>query len=149
MHVHRYLTLALLLPFSAVAQSAATPAPLSVAYGDLTTNPQLYDGKEIKIGSKVSLGFEDSTIYNTKCNKRPEVWLMFGGDVTTPIMPMWGDRTRPSGANIKFKGVEYPLEKDNAFLDFYTHITKREQKKALYRVTAAHSLGQIESKTQV
>jgi hypothetical protein len=123
----------LLLPGTISAQSHS---PVSVSLCDLLKEPKTYDGKQIRVRGRINLEFEDFSIYDMKCNYSPDVWLMFGGDVATPIMSMWGDTKRIQGKNISFSGVEYTLAKDASFDEFFKHVTARENKKPAYRVTA-------------
>jgi hypothetical protein len=147
-----YCFRALVFPLAGWAQSTPTPARVSISYRDWVMNPQLYSGKVVMVRGKVSLEFENFTIYNEPCYAPPEVWLMFGGGVATPTTSMWGDTTRPKGKNVKFTGMEHPLDKDRAFDDSYKHITAREPKKAVYRVTATRTgtfLQKIKSTIQI
>jgi hypothetical protein len=117
--------------------SAQSHSAVSVPLCDLLKNPKTYDGKPIQVRGRINLEFEDFTIYDMHCNYSPDVWLMFGGDVATPIASMWGDTKRPKGKNIQFAGVEYPLIKDASFDEFMKHVTARRNKKPVYRVTAS------------
>jgi hypothetical protein len=128
-----FLLTTLALPSFASAQSLP---PVSVSLCELLKDPKAYDGKQVQVRGKISLEFEEFSIYDLRCNQSPDVWLMFGGDVATPIMSMWGDRKRIPGKNISFSGVEYTLAKDASFDEFFSHVTERENKKPLYRVTA-------------
>jgi hypothetical protein len=132
----RYFLLALFFPIASLAQSTSTASPASVDYCTLVANPEVYAGKEIRLRGKVSLEFENFTLYNPQCYNPPQVWLMFGGDVATPTMSLWGDQSRLPKTNLKFRGVKYSLEQDEAFHDFYKHIVARKDKEAVYRVTA-------------
>jgi hypothetical protein len=137
---HLSVLFILFFPSFAAAQSVptATPTidPVSVSLCEILKTPQGYNGKEIQIRGKINLEFEDFSIYDLRCNQSPDVWLMFGGDVATPIMSMWGDTKRAPGKDISFSGVEYPLVKDASFDEFIKHVTAREKKRPAYRVTA-------------
>ena len=126
-----FLLVALLIPRIVSAQS-----PVSLPLCDLLKDPKPYEGKRVQVHRKINLEFEDFTIYDMQCNHSPDIWLMFGGDVATPTMSMWGDTKRTPGKNVTFSGVEYQLLKDASFDEFFEHVTAREHKKPAYRVTA-------------
>lgn len=64
--------------------SPATPPP-TVAFCDLASNPQAFDGQWVQVRGHVSLGFEDFTLYEPGCDKplTRRVWLMYGGEEET------------------------------------------------------------------
>jgi hypothetical protein len=131
-----YLLLALFFPASALAQSIPTAAPQSVSLCDLLKTPQAYSGKQIQIRGKINLEFEDFSIYDTSCNTWPGIWLMFGGDVSTPTKSTVNDNSRIPGRNIKVDGVAYGIVKDEKLNDFSRGIAAKQNRKTLYRVTA-------------
>jgi hypothetical protein len=131
-----WLLVAPMLPIVVSAQSPSPPPTASVAQCDLLKNPKAYDGKRIEIRGKISLDMEDFTIYDPSCNTWPGLWLMFGGDVSTPTKSTMNDNDRQPGQNIKVNGIEYELVKDANEKEFLKALTARQAKKPVYRVTA-------------
>ena len=131
-----WLLVAVGLPIVVSAQSQPPPATASVALCDLLKNPKTYDGKRIEIRGKISLDMEDFTIYDPSCNTWPGLWLMFGGDVSTPTKSTVNDNERLPGHNIKVNGIEFELVKDAKEKEFLKTISARQAKKPVYRVTA-------------
>jgi hypothetical protein len=132
-----WLLVGLALPTVVSAQSPSPAAPVSVALCDLLKNPKTYDGRRIEIRGKISLDMEDFTIYDPSCNTWPGLWLMFGGDVSTPTKSTVNDNDRRPGQNIKVNGIEYELLKDANEKEFLRVITagRGKKQKPLYRVT--------------
>ena len=130
------LLAAMVLPTIVPAQSPSPAAPVLVALCDLLKNPKTYDGKRIEIRGKICLDMEDFTIYDPSCNTWPGLWLMFGGDVSTPTKSTVNDNDRLPGHNIKVNGIEYELVKDVKEKEFLKTLTARQAKKPAYRVTA-------------
>ncbi len=137
-----YLSILLILLFPAFAPAqlsttnASTTAPVSVSLCDLLETPRAYNGKQVQIRGKINLEFEDFSIYDASCNTWPGIWLMFGGDVSTPTKSTVNDNSRIPGRNIKVDGIEYGIVKDQNLNDFSKGITARQDRKTLYRVTA-------------
>jgi hypothetical protein len=98
--------------------------------------PQAFDGKTLLIRGRINLEFEDFSIYDIDCNTSPQIWLAFGGDVSTPTMSTINDTHRPGGRNLEFQGSEYTLVKDDIFNEFYKLVTTKEKYRPAYRVTA-------------
>lgn len=139
MHTHKphlFILLILLFPAFTPAQSTPTAVPISVSLCDLLKTPQVYNGKQIQIHGKINLEFEDFSIYDSSCNTWPGIWLMFGGDVSTPTKSTVNDNSRLPGRNIKVDGVEYGIVKDQNLNDFSKGILARQDRKTLNRVTA-------------
>jgi hypothetical protein len=138
----RHLSILLILFFPAFAPAQSTPntapttAPVSVSLCDLLKTPQSFNGKQIQIRGEINLEFEDFSIYDTSCNTWPGIWLMFGGDVSTPTKSTVNDNSRVPGRNIRVDGIEYGIVKDQNLNDFSKGIAARQDRKTLYRVTA-------------
>jgi len=134
------LIFGVLASFPGKSASAQEPAPTArvVTLCELLKVPQSYDGMNLQIRGVVSSEFEVFTIYEPACQAPsiPGIWLMFGGDVNCPTPSTWNDVGRPKGKNVKFKGAEYSLVKDDVFHEFYKGVTTRKQRKAMYSVTA-------------
>ena len=122
----------LALPHCAGAQGAVEETPLCTVLKD----PHAFDHKYVKVRGTIRLGFQDFTLHSAECGTKPDIWLMFGGDVATPIESTWGDTERTPGANIVFAGSSFALTKDDNFLKLFSLITARNDKNPLYRVTA-------------
>jgi hypothetical protein len=139
MRIHRtclLLLIVLSLPTVSACQTITPSAPASASLCDLLKSPKVYDGKQIQIRGKINLEFEDFSIYDTSCNTWPGIWLMFGGDVSTPTKSTVNDNRRPQGQNIKVNGIEYIIVKDQKLDEFSKGITARQDRKVLYRVIA-------------
>jgi hypothetical protein len=127
------LFLALLLtPRAAVAQSGVPETPLCTVLNDAHS----YDHKYVKVRGSILLGFENFTLHAADCNTTPNIWLMFGGDIATPISSTSDDTERTPGQNLVFAGTSFPLTKDDNFQKFISLITARNDKNPMYRVTA-------------
>jgi len=132
MFVFLWLTVALLWARPANGQSS----PQEASPCEIQAHPQSFDRKVVKIRGTVSLEFENFTIRSKACPQRPDIWLMFGGDVATPTPSTWNDIVRRPGPELNFQGVFYSLKKDASFRKFYGLITTARHEKAAYRVTA-------------
>jgi hypothetical protein len=123
----------LTLPSLALAQSMS---PVAVSLCDLLKDPKAYDGKQIQIRGKINLEFENFSIYDVDCNTWPGVWLLYGGDVSTPTKSTVNDNHRTPGRNVKVNGIEYDLVKDVKLEEFSKAITANNKRRPIYRVTA-------------
>ena len=123
---------ALALPHPARAQSGPDETPLCTVLKD----PLAYDHKYVKVRGTIRLGYQDFSLHSSDCATKPDIWLMFAGDVATPTESTWDDTERTPGANIVFAGSSFSLTKDDNFLKFFSLITARSDKNPLYRVTA-------------
>jgi hypothetical protein len=119
-------------PHTALAQSGVSETPLCTVLKD----PLAYDHKYVKIRGTVRLGFEDFTLHSLDCETKPQIWLMFAGDVATPAVSTWNDTERTPGQNLVFAGNSFSLNKDDNFVKFFSLITARSDKNPVYRVTA-------------
>jgi hypothetical protein len=122
----------LALPKDARAQPGPGETPLCTVLKD----PHVYDHKYVKVRGTIRLGYQDFTLHSSDCTTKPDIWLMFAGDVATPIESTWDDTERTPGANIVFAGSSFSLAKDDNFLKLFSLITARRDKNPLYRVTA-------------
>jgi hypothetical protein len=114
------------------AQSDTTETPLCTVLKD----PRAYDHKYVKIRGTIRLGFQDFTLHSSDCATKPDIWLMFAGDVATPTESTAGDTERTPGQNLVFAGSSFALAKDDNFQKLFSLITARSDKNPLYRVTA-------------
>jgi hypothetical protein len=141
---------AVFLATSAFARAGvpSTPPP-SVAFCDLVSNPQAFDGQWIQVHGRISLAFEDFTLFEQACDKplTRSVWLEYGGDEETPTKFCCGDHTRPKGKDITVRGQTMPLVRDAAMENFIQKVRDRRSRQAngqpcegslcnLYRVSA-------------
>jgi hypothetical protein len=73
------------------AQSASAPEIPTVAYCDLLSKPDAYDGKQIRIRSEYNSGFEHSVFSDSACVKawdtRKLIWVEFDESVNTNTKP--------------------------------------------------------------
>ncbi len=56
--------------------------PAVVAYCDLVTNPDRYDGKEVAIRATYRYGFEWQELFCLECRKLGRTWLEFDDNLT-------------------------------------------------------------------
>jgi hypothetical protein len=122
----------LALSVSARAQTGVEETPLCTVLKD----PHAYDHKYVKVRGTIRLGYQDFSLHSADCGTKPDIWLMFAGDVATPIESTWDDAERTPGTNIVFAGSSFSLTKDDSFLKLFSLITARRDKNPLYRVTA-------------
>ena len=130
-----FLFLLLTIPLcagQAFAQSETPETPLCTVLKD----PRAYDHKYVKVRGTIRLGFQDFTLHANDCTTKPDIWLMFAGDVATPTESTAGDTERTPNQNIVFAGSAFALTKDDNFLKLFSLITARRDKNPLYRVTA-------------
>lgn len=127
-----FSTILSLTPGLTSAQSAVPEIPLCKVLSD----PRTYDHKYVKVRGTVRLGYQDFTLHAGDCTTKPDIWLMFAGDVATPTESTWEDTERTPGANVVFAGTSFPLTKDDNFHKLFSLITARRDKNPLYRVTA-------------
>jgi hypothetical protein len=125
-----------LCALTTAAQTFEKTAPQTITLCEVLKTPQAFDGKTLLIRGRINLEFEDFSIYDIDCNTSPQIWLAFGGDVSTPTMSTINDTHRPSGRNLEFQGSEYTLVKDDNFNEFYKLVTAKEKYRPAYRVTA-------------
>ena len=114
------------------AQSETPETPLCTVLKD----PRAYDHKYVKVRGTIRLGYQDFTLHSSDCATKPDIWLMFAGDVATPIESTAGDTDRAPNQNIVFAGSSFAITKDDNFLKLFSLITARSDKNPLYRVTA-------------
>src|SRR5262245_16601493 len=66
---------------SSVAAKPQSASPVAVRYCDLISNPDAYDGKEVRLRAEYRSGFEMSYFADAKCVKRWDpkklVWVEF------------------------------------------------------------------------
>jgi hypothetical protein len=120
------------LPRVARAQSGTEETPLCTVLKD----PLAFDHKYVKVRGTIRLGYQDFTLHAADCATKPDIWLMFAGDVATPTESTGDDTERTPGANIVFAGSSFSLAKDDNFFKLFSLITARSDKNPLYRVTA-------------
>lgn len=90
--------------------------PADVTPCQLASDPPKYNQKLVRVRSRVTLGFEDFSLYPADCpDARFQVWLAFGGDVETPTIYCCGSHARRPGRDLKVEGFRIPLAKDASF----------------------------------
>jgi hypothetical protein len=93
--------------------------PIKVTVCDLKRDPVAYDHRLVEVTGFTSHAFEDFTLFDMNCPEFPNVWIEYGGTVTTKTMYSGGDtnsRVRPEP--IKVEGVSVPLIEDENFREF-------------------------------
>jgi hypothetical protein len=123
---------AVLLAATAWAQAGgpSTPPP-TVAFCDLLSNPQAFDGQWIQVRGRVSVAFEDFSLRESDCD-RPltrSIWLAYGGDQESPITYCCGDHTRLPGKDISVHGRTVPLLRNAAMEDFVAKVAARRKQR--------------------
>jgi hypothetical protein len=139
MRTQTLAALAALLALSgtpARAQEKPAKAAPVVSFCEVVSNPGLYDGKLISIRAKVSREFEDFTLFNARCSQKPDIWIELGGDVQCKDKWEAMDFSCTPGSSVKFRGVQYPIVKDESFETFLRLLSARKDRKPVYRVTA-------------
>jgi len=139
-----------LLAATALASAGvpATPPP-ALSFCDLLSNPKAFDGQWIQVRGRISLGFEDFTLWEQSCDKplARSVWLEYGGDEEPPTKFCCGDHSRPKGKDFSVRGQTIPLIRDAPMQDLMQKVRDRRSCKAngqpcagslcnLYRVSA-------------
>lgn len=109
----------------------ATPPP-TVAFCDLLSNPKAFDGQWIQVHGRISLAFEDFTVWELGCDKplTRSVWLEYGGDEETPTKFCCGDHSRPRGKDISVRGQAIPLVRDAQMEEFIQKVRDRRSRQA-------------------
>jgi hypothetical protein len=99
-----------------VETASAIPAPRAASFCDLKRNPANYDGQWITVRGRVSMEFEDFSLYDPACNASnlPGVWLTFGGDQDEITVYCCVNRTRKKGVDLEVGGHRVPLVRDEA-----------------------------------
>jgi hypothetical protein len=124
-------------------QAEAQTGPSLVPLCDVLQTPDKFDKQAIQLRGNVRLAFEDFSLDSEACpNKRPGIWLAFGGDVATPTMSTANDTVRKPGFTPVIGGVPVSLTKDDNFERFFALISARHghdphYSGPLYNVTAA------------
>ena len=113
----------------------AKVAPV-VNFCEAARNPDTYNGKVISIRARVSHEFEDFTLFDDACWEQPDIWIELGGDQQCTYDWESAGFSCKHGQNIKFRGVEYPIVKDESLETFLKLLGARKGKKSAYRVTA-------------
>src|SRR5271157_120232 len=123
----------MLLAATAVARDGVpTTPPPAVAFCDLPSNPQAFDGQWIQVHGRIALAFEDFTLWEPSCD-RPltrSVWLEYGGDEETPTKFCCGDHSRAKGRDISVRGQTIPLVRDAPMEEFIQKVRDRRSRQA-------------------
>jgi len=103
-----------------VETSGASPAPREASVCELEHNPASYDGQWITVHSRVSMEFEDFSLYDPDCKNPnlPGVWLTFGGDQGEMTAYCCVNGTRKRGVDIEVGGHRVPLVRDESLREF-------------------------------
>jgi hypothetical protein len=112
-----------ILPFACFAQvdtANASSSPREASPCDLVRNPANYDGQWITVRGRVSMRFEDFSLYDPDCQAPhlPGVWLTFGGDQDEIATYCCVNPTRKKGADIEVGGRRVLLVRDEALREF-------------------------------
>lgn len=133
----RALALLCLLVFLlAPVPASSQPAPQETSVCSLSSAPQTFNGKDVRVRGFIDLSFEDFTLHSKDCDLKTGIWLIFAGDVATPTVSTAGDNYRTPAMHFRMKGKEYFLKKDDNFRRFYALMTAVRDEKPAYRVTA-------------
>src|SRR6202795_92950 len=111
------------LPFACFAQAdpaTARSSPREASLCDLKRNPANYDGQWITVRGRVSMEFEDFSLYDPDCNatRLPGVWLTFGGDQNEITAYCCVSGTRKKGVDLEVGGHRVPLVREEALHEF-------------------------------
>jgi len=87
---------------------------------DLKHNPASYNGQWITVRGRISMEFEDFSLYDPDCNAPdlPGVWLTFGGDQNEFAVYCCPSGTRKKGVDIEVEGHRVSLVRDRALSEF-------------------------------
>jgi hypothetical protein len=98
----------------------ASPTPRLASLCDLKLNPAHYDGQWITVRGRVSMEFEDFTLYDQDCNAPhlPGVWLTFGGDQDEIATYCCVNGSRKKGVDVEVGGHRVPLVRDDSLREF-------------------------------
>lgn len=118
---------------SALAQSPAQ----AVSACDVRNDPATFDKKVVKARGTIELSFEDFSFISKGCKAATTIWLIFGGDVSTPTASTVNDNNRAPGTDLQLRGVRYPITKDESLRRFLALLTTTTRAgKSVYEVTA-------------
>jgi hypothetical protein len=121
---------------SARAQEPPARTPPIAKYCEVVQNPGSYDGKVISVRAKVSREFEDFTLFDAQFSQQPDIWISLGGDLQCKTKWEAMDFSCSPGSNVRFRGVEYPMVKDESLETFLKFSAARQNKRPVYRVPA-------------
>jgi hypothetical protein len=75
-----------------VAATAKAEQPIRVSSCQIKKDPAAYNHKLLEVTAFVSHGFEDFTLFDPDCPSWPQVWLEYGGTVSSGTI-YWGGGT--------------------------------------------------------
>ena len=106
---------------------------IDVSVCQLLRTPAAFNHRLIRVRGRASLWMEDFTLHpelsEAACDKWPPVWLMFGGDVSTPTKFTGNDFRLPNSPDVKVEGFQLSLRKDINFKEFYKSISEQQPSK--------------------
>jgi hypothetical protein len=106
---------------SLYAQNATMVTPC-----ELIETPGAYDRALITVRAPVTIGFEDSSLVaNCGDPDKTSIWVMFGGDVETPITYCCGDHSRKPGSTLTVGDTKVGLRKDATFNQYFRLLTSQ------------------------
>jgi hypothetical protein len=124
---------------SLAAEEPLTPCQLAL-------NQTSLDAKEVVVRGELHVEFEDSSFVPDCEASSLHIWVMFGGDVETPVVYCCGDQGRTPGSTLKMRDLALPLKRNRQFEEFFKFLNARRQLAPtgvpcfyecyLYRVTA-------------
>lgn len=93
--------------------------PVRVSSCQVKNNPAAYNHKLIEVTAFVSHGFEDFTLFDPDCPSSPQVWLEYGGTISSGTM-YWGGGTanRIRSKPLRLENFLIPLVNDQRFREF-------------------------------
>ena len=85
----------------------------------MKSNPAAYDHKLVQVTAFASRGFENFTLFDPACQAWPEIWLEYGGLVSSgTVYSSSMSANRKRSKPIEIEGITVPLTDDKAFRDF-------------------------------
>lgn len=130
----KFLVSCLVLLAAPVSAWAGVPptAPQIVSFCDLRSNPKAFDAQWIQVHGRVSLGWEDFTLWEAGCDQplTRSVWLEYGGDEETPVKFCCGDHSRPKGKDLSVRGQTIPLVRDAQMEEFIEKVRSQRSRRA-------------------
>jgi hypothetical protein len=93
---------------------------LEVSPCGLVEHPEMYNGRNVRVRGRASIGFENFTLSTESCDGQFRgIWLIFGGDEPTPTMSTVNDQERGAGAILTVRRKRVPLKRDSS-LELFT-----------------------------
>jgi hypothetical protein len=130
-HRKSHWTLLVVLMAAAAWAGSNGPAgtPPSVAFCDLLSSPQAFDGQWIQVQGHVTVAVEDFSLREPGCDKplTRSIWLEYGGDEETPVSYCCDDHSRTKGQDIVVRGQPVALIRNSLMEDFIAKVGARRK----------------------